>query len=73
MDALERHVAEGQSLLSGGVAPSAIASFQKAISRNPFYLPALEGIAEAYEQIGQTERAQRYRRRIDRLHEMQLR
>jgi nucleotide-binding universal stress UspA family protein len=52
-------MAEGQELLKNGVYYRAAAKFRQVLATNPFYLPALEALAEAHEKLGEHEKAER--------------
>jgi nucleotide-binding universal stress UspA family protein len=56
-------MAEGQEYLKNGVADRAAGKFRNVLAANPFYLPALEGLAEAYDRMGEADKAERCRQR----------
>jgi universal stress protein E len=60
-------VGEGQEMLAAGCKEQAAAKFRQALSQDPFQRAALEGLAEAYTQLGHTEEAARYRDRANAL------
>lgn len=59
--------AEGEALLGTGGFEPAVAKFDQVLSHNPFHDGALRKRADALEALGQTERADRCRRRADAL------
>lgn len=61
-------MAEGQELIQNGVFLRAAAKFRQVLATNPFYLPALEGLADAHDGLGEHEKAERCRHRISLLH-----
>jgi nucleotide-binding universal stress UspA family protein len=54
---------EAKALLETQAYEAALVKFDQVLARNPFHVPALEGRAEACEHLGQSERAERCRRR----------
>jgi tetratricopeptide (TPR) repeat protein len=62
-----RHIrllmAEGQELLKAGVHERAAGKFRHVLSANPFFLPALEGLGDAHDKMGEHDKAQRCRER----------
>jgi nucleotide-binding universal stress UspA family protein len=67
LDDINRLMAEGRGLLSGGSYDAAKAKFRQVLARNMFHAGAVEGLAEAHEQLGNREEADHYRRRADKL------
>jgi nucleotide-binding universal stress UspA family protein len=61
-------LAEGREMLAAGSYAEAAAKFRQVLFQNPFQVTALEGLAEAYSQLGRAEDAMRYRRRAVILH-----
>jgi nucleotide-binding universal stress UspA family protein len=61
-------VGEGREMLAAGCPAPAAAKFRQALSQDPFHRTALEGLAEAYIQLGRGEEAARYRSRADAMH-----
>ncbi len=57
-------IAEAQALFNAGTFVPAIDKYRQVISRHPFHIAALEGLVSANEKIGETEEADRYRRRL---------
>jgi nucleotide-binding universal stress UspA family protein len=60
-------MAEGRALMEHGANAGASAKFRQALARNPFHVAALEELARASEKLGQTEEAERCRRRVQKL------
>jgi nucleotide-binding universal stress UspA family protein len=67
LEDINRLTAEGRELLSRGSHDAARAKFRQVLARNPFHVGAAEGLAEAHEQLGNREEADRYRRRAGQL------
>src|SRR5262249_38804192 len=65
LDSIDRLAAEGRNKLAGGDAASAAGKFRKAIALDPYHTAALDGLASACEQLGQTDSARRYRNRAE--------
>jgi nucleotide-binding universal stress UspA family protein len=57
-------MAEAQALSAAGTFLSAIAKYRQVLSRNPFHLSAMEGLVSAYDRIGETVEADKFRRRL---------
>ena len=57
LDTINRLMAEGRGLLTGGSYDTAKAKFRQVLARNPFHVGAVEGLAEAHEQLGNREEA----------------
>lgn len=57
--------AEGKALLESGCSLPAIAKFNQILAHHPFHVPALEGLARAYEQLEQLTEADRCRHRLE--------
>lgn len=57
-------MAEARALSDAGTYSSAIAKYRLVLSRNPFHLAAMEGLVSAYDNIGETVEADRFRRRL---------
>jgi nucleotide-binding universal stress UspA family protein len=63
--------AEAKALMDAGTYEPALAKLDQVLAHNPFHVPALTARAEACEKLGQLERADRCRRRVEMLrHEM---
>jgi nucleotide-binding universal stress UspA family protein len=60
-------LAEGRALMEHGASEAAGAKFRQVLARNPFHLVALQELARAYEKLGQSEEAERCRRRAQKL------
>jgi universal stress protein E len=58
-------VGEGREMLAPGCPAPAAVKFRQALSQDPFHRTALEGLAEAYVQLGRSEEAARYRSRAE--------
>jgi Tfp pilus assembly protein PilF len=67
LEDINRLMAEGRGLLSGGSLDAAKARFRQVLARDTFHVGAAEGLAEAHEQLGNREEADHYRRRADKL------
>jgi universal stress protein E len=67
LDTINRLLAEGRGLLTGGSYATAKAKFREVLTRNPFHAGAAEGLAEAHMQLGKREEAERFRRRAEQL------
>ena len=67
LDTINRLMAEGRGLLTGGSDATAKTKFRQVLARNPFHVGAVEGLAEAHEQFGEHEEANYYRRRAENL------
>jgi nucleotide-binding universal stress UspA family protein len=65
-------LAEGQELLRNDVPERAAAKFRHALAANPFLVPALEGLAEAHEKMGEHDKAERCRQRLALLHHEEM-
>jgi nucleotide-binding universal stress UspA family protein len=61
---IEANLAEATALFSSEDFIDAIVKYRLVLTRNPFHLAALEGLAAAHEKLGETEDAARYRRRL---------
>jgi nucleotide-binding universal stress UspA family protein len=57
--------AEAKALLEAGTYEAALVKLDQVLTHNPFHLPALAARAEACEKLGQHERSERCRRRIE--------
>jgi nucleotide-binding universal stress UspA family protein len=58
------HLAEAWTSFSAGNYIPAIVKYRLVLTRNPFHLAALEGLVASHEKLGETEEAERYRRRL---------
>lgn len=67
LDAIDRLAAEGRDKLLGGEPAEAAGRFRQAVALDPYHTAALDGLANACEQLGQADVARRYRSRADRL------
>lgn len=67
LDAINRLVAEGQGLMAGGSYATAKTKFRQVLARNPFHVVAVEGLAEAHEQLGNPKEAAYYRQHAEKL------
>ena len=59
------HLAEACVSFSAGNFIPAIVKYRLVLTRNPFHLAALEGLVASHEKLGETEEAERYRRRLE--------
>jgi nucleotide-binding universal stress UspA family protein len=59
------HLAEAWSSFSAGNFIPAMVKYRLVLTRNPFHLAALEGLVASHEKLGETEEAERYRRRLE--------
>lgn len=59
------HLAEAWTSFSAGNFIPAIVKYRLVLTRNPFHLAALEGLVASHEKLGETEAAERYRRRLE--------
>jgi nucleotide-binding universal stress UspA family protein len=59
------NLVEASASFSSGNFISAIVQYRLVLIRNPFHLGALEGLVSSHEQLGETEEAKRYRRRLE--------
>jgi nucleotide-binding universal stress UspA family protein len=69
---VELLIAEAEALMEVESFDAAVAKFDQVLTHNPFAEAALIGRAEALEQLGQTERAARSRRRAAAIHHHSL-
>jgi nucleotide-binding universal stress UspA family protein len=80
-DVVEQHVeeeirhlrllmGEAREFLRSQDYADAIAKFRQVLSHSRFHIPALEGMAEAYEKLGQEQEAQAYRDRVRAIEEI---
>jgi Tfp pilus assembly protein PilF len=60
-------MAEGRELLEAGDPGCALAKFRQVLAYNPFHADALQAQAQAYERLGQCDRAQSSRRRAEKV------
>ena len=60
------YLAEAWASFSAGNFIPAIVKYRLVLTRNPFHLAALEGLVDSHEKLGETEEAERYRRRLER-------
>jgi nucleotide-binding universal stress UspA family protein len=56
-------LAEGRELLAAKSYPLALVKFRQVLAFNPYQAAALEGLAEVHQQLGQVDKAERYRQR----------
>jgi universal stress protein E len=61
---IEDNLSEARKLSSEGDFISAIVKYRLVLTRNPYHLGALEGLASSHEKLGEVEDADRYRRRL---------
>ncbi len=61
------HFTQGKELLENGLADEAISFFEHCLNEDKMFLPAWEGLAEAYHRIGQQAEAQKVLETIDAL------
>ncbi len=59
------HLSEAWAAFSTGNFVQAIVKYRLVLTRNPFHLAAIEGLAASHERLGETEEAGRYRRRLE--------
>lgn len=67
LQAIKQLLAEGRKLVAAGAYPEASVKFRQVLSHNPFHVAAVEGLAEAYEKLGQKPLAEYYRQRAEKL------
>ncbi|HKB01596.1 MAG TPA: universal stress protein [Gemmataceae bacterium] len=67
LDVVDRLAAEGRDKLLGGEPAAAAGKFRQALALEPYHTAALDGLANACEQLGQADAARRYRNRAERL------
>jgi nucleotide-binding universal stress UspA family protein len=67
LDAIDRLAADGRDRLAAGAAAEAAGKFRQALALDPYHPAALGGLIEACDRLGQSEAAQRYRNRAERL------
>lgn len=60
-------IAEGRALYEARSYEAAIAKLRRALSRNPFHVPSVELLADAFDKLGSNSEARRYRRRAEQL------
>lgn len=63
-------MAEAQVFSDAGTFLPAIAKYRQVLSRDPFHVAAMEGLVSAHDKAGETEEADRYRRRLTRLRQV---
>lgn len=68
--AIHQLLTEGRGQLGRGDYEPALAKFNQVLAHNPFHIAALEGRAVACERLGQVDRAERCRRRVERIRQM---
>ncbi len=61
---IRSHLAEAWAAFDNGDFASAIVKYRFVLTRNAFHLAALEGLTLCHERIGETDAAERYRRRL---------
>ena len=59
------HLAEAWTAFSAGNFIPAIVKYRLVLTRNPFHLAALEGLVASHAKLGETEEAERFRRRLE--------
>ena len=61
LDDIQEHMREGESLLRSGYPVEALAEYEQCLLDEPTYAPAWEGMATAYESLGDLNKADRCR------------
>ncbi len=67
---IRSYYTQGLELMENGFAEESIRQFKHCISTNEMFLPAWEALAQAYERIGETERAEKTRQTSAELEEV---
>ncbi|RMG68979.1 MAG: hypothetical protein D6715_00790 [Calditrichaeota bacterium] len=62
LDDLESNLKEGRALVEEGFAREAIQAFKRCLAIDPRFLPAIDGLVQAYRKIGNEELAKHYER-----------
>jgi len=67
LDVIDRLAAEGRDKLLAGHAAGAAGKFRQALDLDPYHAAALDGLITACEMLGQSDAAERFRKRVERL------
>jgi nucleotide-binding universal stress UspA family protein len=67
IDSIRGHMQEGESLLQAGNPLEALAEYEQCLLEEPTYAPAWEGLAAAYESLGDLNKADRCRESAQRI------
>ena len=63
-------MAEARAFSDAGTILPTIAKYRQVLSRDPFHVAAMEGLASALDKVGETAEAESYRRRLERLRQV---
>jgi universal stress protein A len=67
---IREHYAHGLELMANGFPNEAIREFKHCVATNEMFLPAWEALVQAYERIGETQRADKTRKTVEELEEI---
>jgi tetratricopeptide (TPR) repeat protein len=67
IDSISAHMQEGASLLQAGIPLESLAEYEQCLLEEPTYGPAWEGLAAAYESLGDLNKAERCKEWAERI------